>query len=354
MATREYSKRLGAISDAQLQAALDRFDLGRLNRAEPVTGGLFGQNLFLASSKGEFVFRGAPHHGWQLPTERFFCKMLHERTRIPAPWPFLIDEHTDIFGWSFAIMPKMAGLHLSNPETRRSLSFDDRRGIARALGRGLAAMHELTWPKEGRYVPETDTVEGFVLAQELKFPFHTPARPLAGVGSPTGAERVIALIRELTTRSQKRGANATIEDADWTEKVISEAQDALEIPYEPCIVMQDYQEGNVVVERTGGEWQVSGVFDLGGAYFGDGEADLCRPIASYLDRDASLAKAFLDAFLKERPTRDGFESRFPVYMLLDRLIIWEYVQRNEPEVAKRLGTLRGWAEQYTSALESLI
>ncbi|MGH7949360.1 MAG: aminoglycoside phosphotransferase family protein, partial [Candidatus Binataceae bacterium] len=98
MGTREYSKRLGAISDAQLQAALDRFDLGRLIGAEPVQGGLFGQNLFLVSSEGEFVFRGSPHHEWQLPTERFFSKMLHERTRMPAPWPFLIDERTDIFG----------------------------------------------------------------------------------------------------------------------------------------------------------------------------------------------------------------------------------------------------------------
>ncbi len=353
MATREYSKRLGALSDGQLQAALDKFDLGRLVAAEPVHGGLFGQNVFVTSTRGEFVFRGAPHHEWQLPTERFFSKMLHERTQMPVPWPFLIDERTDIFGWSFAIMPKMAGLHLSNSEVKRSLSQDDRRGIARAHGRGLAAMHALTWPTVGRYVPEYDSVEPFVLAQEMKFPLQTPKRPPPGTRTPTDAERVVALIRTLVERARKRNANTTREDEEWTQRVIADAGDALEVPFEPCIVMQDYQEGNLVVERAGDEWRVSGVFDLGGAYFGDGEADICRLLATCLGENTPLAQDFFDSYMIESPPRSGFESRFPVYMLLDRLIIWEYVQRNEPEVARRMRTLRAWAERYTSALDSL-
>jgi hygromycin-B 7''-O-kinase len=119
-----------------------------------------------------FVLRGAPHHQWQLPTEQFFAKMVAERTRVPAPWPFLIDPGTDIFGWTFAIMPKMRGLQLSDFRTKRSLTPDDRRAITLGLARGLAAMHELTWPIVGRYVPETGTVEPFVLAQEIKFPLH--------------------------------------------------------------------------------------------------------------------------------------------------------------------------------------
>ena len=49
-----YSKRLGPISDAQFQRALDRFDLGTFVTAEPTTGGLFGQNVFVSSSKGTF------------------------------------------------------------------------------------------------------------------------------------------------------------------------------------------------------------------------------------------------------------------------------------------------------------
>ena len=36
---------LGPLGDDQLQAALDRFGLGRLERAWPLTEGLFGKNI---------------------------------------------------------------------------------------------------------------------------------------------------------------------------------------------------------------------------------------------------------------------------------------------------------------------
>jgi len=117
--------------------------------------------------------------------------------------------------------------------------------------------------------------------------------------------------------------------------------------------MQDYHEDNVVVERVDDEWRISGVFDLGGAYFGDGEADICRLLATYLREDVSLAREFLGEFLKASPPRPRFEQRFPTYMLLDRLIIWEFVQRAEPEAA-RMVSLREWAEHYTTALPRLI
>ncbi len=48
-----YSKRLGLISYEQLQAALDRFHLGRFIGAEPIPFGVFGQNLFVSSTEGD-------------------------------------------------------------------------------------------------------------------------------------------------------------------------------------------------------------------------------------------------------------------------------------------------------------
>jgi aminoglycoside phosphotransferase (APT) family kinase protein len=279
---------------------------------------------------------------------------MHERTRVPTPWPFLIDPGADIFGWSFAIMPKMRGLQLSDLQVKRSLTRDDRFAIARAIARCLAAMHELAWPITGRYVPESDTVEPFVLAQEVKFPLATPKRPDAGERAATNAERVVALIRSLLERTRRYNAHTTEEDVNWAESVIADTGDALEVPFEPCIVMQDYHAENVVVERAGADWRVSGVFDLGGAYFGDGEADICRLLATYLHKDASLANAFLNQYLQENPPRPGFEKRFPIYMLLDRVMIWELVQQTYAEAAAALGSLREWAERYTTALESLI
>ena len=61
------SARLGAISHDQFNRALARFDLGELIAIEQVRFGLFGQNVFLTSTAGEFVFRGSPHFPWQFP-----------------------------------------------------------------------------------------------------------------------------------------------------------------------------------------------------------------------------------------------------------------------------------------------
>lgn len=118
MREKQYSQRLGMISDTQFQAALDRFHLGRFIQAEAISFGNFGHNVFVSSTTGEYVLRGNPHFWWQFPTEQFFTRQLHERTHVPVPWPFLIDPTPDIFGWSFVLMPRMSGLQLADPQIK--------------------------------------------------------------------------------------------------------------------------------------------------------------------------------------------------------------------------------------------
>lgn len=64
MTSRIASQHLGSLSDAQLQAALDRFHLGRFLGAESVPFGTFRQNVFVSSTKGDFVPRGNPLFWW--------------------------------------------------------------------------------------------------------------------------------------------------------------------------------------------------------------------------------------------------------------------------------------------------
>ena|GEM_PF-5010758 len=142
---REYSKRLGVLSQRQFQAALDRFDLGELVRAEPIPFGNFGQNVFLTSSEGEYVLRGVPHYPWQFLKERFFTQLLHERTPVPVPWPYMLDSSDDIFGWSYVIMPRMPGLQLIDPDVRRTLGAGDRHGIYRWT-MTLGLWRQCVWP----------------------------------------------------------------------------------------------------------------------------------------------------------------------------------------------------------------
>ena len=87
-------------------------------------------------------------------------------------------------------------------------------------------------------------------------------------------------------------------------------------------------------------------------YFGDGEADLSRQVAQYADEDLELARTFVRAYAEQmlaygRPLRPGFTERFPTYMLLDRLIIWQFAQRIGVWWDPKL-SLQEWASAYTS------
>jgi hypothetical protein len=246
----------------------------------------------------------------------------------------------------------MPGLQLADPQVKAQLEFTDRRGIARALGENLARMQDVKWPISGRYNAATQSVEPFDLAQELVWPFPVGSDPQLASIPPTTitySERVKALIRHLLARSQMwNAATTTAEDMLWVEKLIADAQDALDNTFEPCLVMEDYKEENVVVTQRHGEWRVSGVFDLMEVHFGNGEVDLSRSIASYLKRDPRLAQEFLDAYRSQKPPRPDFARRFPIYMLLDRAILWGYFQRHDLREWNKSWTFRDWASQYTS------
>lgn len=324
---RAYSQRLGVITPEQLQAALDRFGLGQLIDAQPVAGGLFGQNVFVTSSAGEYVLRGAPHYDGQFQKERFFSRLIHERTPVDAPWPFLIERSDDVFGWHYALMPRLPGINLADPEERRRFTDDDHVAIARAIGEHLARLQQATWDAPSTYDHVTDALV------PLEGPF---------------AEWFIAQVGDWLARSRAASPATTDADAAWVEEAIDRARVALAVPFAPAIVHTDYNDGNIVAVRTPGGWRVTGVFDLGEAYIGDGEYDLARAACQYRRRrDDHGFRAFFDAYAAQRPPRAGFAERQALYILCDRLIIWEYGQRNSIWFPAEL-TLRAFAEPFVS------
>jgi len=330
---------------------LHRHRLGEFIAVQEVPLGLFGQNVFLISTRGQFVFRGAPLAPWQFPTEQFFTQLLHERTRVPVPWPYVIDDSCDVFPWSYALMPRMPGLQVSTREVKKTLTESDRLEIARAMGRNLATMHEVDAAVCSRFDPERNVVRAVPLSDQAAWPWYesygeVDAPPLLHEIAP-------ARIRFLLKRALSASKLTTQRDIDWVETIIARGFDALREPFGPCLVMEDYKEGNVVLRRDGKGWEVSGVFDLMGCYFGDGEADLSRVLAEYFDESPHLAVAFARTYLDLRPPRPGFTERFAVFMLLDRMILWEYVVRNEPATAGKLGGLRQWAKRYTDIADIL-
>jgi hypothetical protein len=139
----------------------------------------------------------------------------------------------------------------------------------------------------------------------------------------------------------------TDHDVAWVEELLDRARDALNVPFRAAYVHLDYTEANVLAEQATGAWRVSGVVDLMTSEASDGEMDLARAVAYYAPRGRGLLDAFLGSYFARRPPRPGFETRFGVYTLLERLLIWEYGQRHG--IWFDAGTtLREWAEPYTS------
>jgi len=305
MTIRKYSTRLGNISDEQLQAALNCFDLGEFLCAEPIPFGLFGQNLFVTSTAGDFVLRGVPHYDWQFPTEKFFTEQLHARTYVPVPYPYLFNPAAEIFGWPFVIMPKMSGLQLADSQVVARLSMAERRGVARALAAMLIEIQTLTWEHAGRYKTETQTIEP--MPEDYRI-------------------WIVQRIRELIAQAKSYNDNTTTADAAWVEDIITRTAHACLTPYQPCLVLEDYKEPNVVVAQDETGWQVSGVFDFMTAHFGDGEADLARQVGTYLRETPGLADEFVQVYLQNKAVQPGFAERQQLYMLYDSLLIWSFWQ----------------------------
>ncbi|MBS0471554.1 MAG: aminoglycoside phosphotransferase family protein [Proteobacteria bacterium] len=335
MSERVYSERLGAISDAQFEAVCERWSLGQFVRAEPVTSGLFGQNVFVATADREFVLRGAPHwvkdldesewrreDRWQFTSERWFAQQLHEHTNAPVPWPIHHDRSDDIFGWPYLVMPRMPGLCTDERGLVQALAPDDRRVAAIALGETLAEMQRLTSPFAGAFGTRTIELEPY---------------PEGAVG------RTVREIREMV-----RGCADKLDAGEiaWIEDIIAGA--AHDVPV--TFVHNDYKLGNLTLLKDGSRWRVAGLFDLHQARFADGAADISRMACSFLDTEPELARLFRDAYGK--PLDAG---RMALYAIYDRLAIWSYFSRPGVDAEWLRGkTFRGWMQRYMDGLMSLL
>jgi hygromycin-B 7''-O-kinase len=337
-----YSERLGAITDAQFAAAAERWGLGGFVSAAPIARGLFGQNVFLTTTAGEFVFRGVPH--WvkrldetvhrpddrlQFKAEGYFVDQLHEHTDAPVPWPYRYDPASDIFGWPYAIMPRMPGLCISDREVGKTLGPEDRRAVAVAAAATLAELHRLTWPFAGGF--DVDTIE---LAPD----------PGGGVA------RLIAEARSLIEGCRPKGV-MTAGDMAWIERIMSDARSVKEPP--STFVHRDYKLDNLTLVQEAGGWRIGGVFDFHTARFGDGGFDLIRMGCSYLDTEPALAPVFVDAYRTAARHDADLAPLMPLYVVLERGAFWQFFADKRPKWSQGK-TFRDWAEPYVEKLLGLV
>lgn len=326
-AKKENFRLLGYISSEQFQAALDCFNLGKFIKAEGIPAGLFGQNVFVTSTEGEFVLRGRPHYDWQFPAEQFFARFLVTQAGVKAPWPYLIEFSPAIFGWSFAIMPRLAGINAAEPQVRAGLNQRDKLEIAQALGRNLARMHAPEWEFAGKFDLASGTIK----------PFET-----------SYGDWALAELRRNMVRAKGYSEATTASDLEWLEDMVRRQGWALAVPFEPCYVHHDYREANTGLLKTASGWEVSGIFDLMEGYTGDGNADLVRQVFNWQEHgeDRQLGREFIKAYRAARPPREGFRERLQLYMLVDCSLIWEFFHRPGQSWPEQTGSFQAWATPY--------
>jgi aminoglycoside phosphotransferase (APT) family kinase protein len=333
MPARTYSNRLGAIDDDQFAAALRRAGLGAFVSAAPVENGLFGQNVFLTATTGEYVFRGAPHwhdgrpdDAWQFPKERLYADLLHARTDAPVAWPQRLDEARDIFPWPYLIAPRLPGLCLADPAARAGLGANDLLAVAEAMGETLARLQAATLEAAGDFDPAAQALAPFP----------------RGYGGH--------LTDEIARHADAAG-RFDAEDLAWLDGLL--AADT-ESPGPACFVHNDYHWGNLLAERTPDGWRISGVRDLMTATFGDPAADFARPCCGWFDSGAAAcAPAFLAAYRRAGGTAAPTPGRLGLLTAYERLLIWEYFTRPDaPEPEPLRGrTFRDWAGRYVRRME---
>ncbi len=294
---RKYSERLGVIDPGQLFEVAERFDLGEITEAEPATTGLFGQNIFLTTSKGRFVFRGHPHGHVQLTKERRVADFIDSHSSLPVPWPYVVCDDTELFGWTYAVMPMLpgtTGTHLWNEADENG-----RVAFAAAVGEALARLHEAEGDFFGPYDAQVDD---FIELDE--FPDW-------------------ALHRLEHWRGMARAVNSLPTEAEiYIDELIESCAPALAEPFTPVLVHHDFNPGNLNFEA---DLEPSGVFDLFEAYLADGEEDLVRMLWNL--RTDEQRRAFMDAYTAHHPLRPGAAERLALYALSDWLVIWEYGHR---------------------------
>ena len=335
---RVYSERLGAIDDAQFAAVAARLGLGAFVRAEPIKHGLFGQNVFLTTSAGDFVFRGAPHwyrgqrdDRYQFAKEAFFIDLVHAHTAAPAPWPCRYDPASDIFGWPYLVMPRMPGECFNERSIRKALPPQARREVAASIGATLAELQRLSAPAVGDYDPDTGALA-----------FHSDGY----------RGHLIRSISEVAKGGEAAGV-MTAADLAWIRELALGVRD---LPARAVtFVHGDYKLDNMTVVERDGAWRVGGVFDLHTARFGDSARDVVRAACAYLDTETELAQAMIEAWRAGGGDAAGLGPWLPLYVASERSSIWAAFVKRDARPAWSAGhTFRSWTERYLDQLAALL
>lgn len=324
------SNKIQVVTNSQTQQMLDRFHLGKLLSFKKTEKGAMNQTFFITSTKGEFVLKGNPLYRGQFSEEKYFVDNLAKHTNIPVPYPYLVDELEDIFGFSYAIMPRLPGIHMNSGEIE---TREEKLRIAELASEVLKEFHSWKICSFGDLDPVNTVIT----------PFKEPY-----------TDWLYNRIR-YWLEDAKKYSEITTKDIAFVENQLEVSKKAFNSFSSPTFVMGDFKSDNFLVKSDGDKWELSGVFDFTNSYFGDPVTDLVKMIIMYIDnREEEFAGHFLSCYLRGLQSKEAFLQRIKVHIIQQRILDWG--------CAKAIGmvnwdnniTFSKWVEYYIESVSKLI
>mgnify|MGYP001819469570 CR=1 FL=1 len=210
-------------------------------------------------------------------------RYLRAETACPVPQVYLVDTESRLIPYAFLLMEHLPGQVLDGVDLEPAAQADLEIQLADLLG----GLHEHTGRRWGRI----DDANGAASWADLF---------LARLGS--------ARAHPLVDERLEPAALAALDVA------IAAAPALLADAGTPTLVHGDVWAGNLLVEREGERWRISGLLDPD-VQFADVEYEL-----AYLEVfDASRA-TFFEAYLRHHRLRPGYQQRRQVYWLYTALV----------------------------------
>ena len=283
------------LTTPQAEAVLSRW-LGsgvRCSRIEPLQGGMINTALRLTFDQTPFtavIKLNMDQDSPVLQSERLRLDYLKAHTQLPIPRVYQYAAAGPSLPYSYLLLETIPGVNM----IQASLSPEDQATIGRELADVLIDLHGHTRTTFGR--------------------IHEP-------GIPSWADVFVPELTAMRRHVEDKLSDAVLNDIDASLKA---AGDILKDQGTPTLTHGDIWAGNVMVDRRGDEWHLTGLVDPSGAKFTDVEFEL-----AYLQVFNTVGSPFFDRYTTRFPLRPGYELRRLYYWLNTYMIhVWLFEDRD--------------------------
>jgi fructosamine-3-kinase len=295
----------------ELASAILRYWLGKPVNCESVErlyGGMIRSVLALEFDQPPYraVIKVSDEEANPFEGEARALRYLRSHSRLPVPEVYLCQAAGELMVPGFLLMERLPGIHLG----QAAMTRPERQEIDRQLADILLELHS----HERDTFGPVDGSESFLRWLDYFEP----------------------LIRENFEDSRLR---LTRRSQEIIPKLLDPMPQYFDSQERPTLIHGDIWETNVIVDRRGDRWVVTGLVDPAARY-ADVEFEL-----AYLEVFRTVADAFFERYCRERPLREGYEVRRLYYWLNTLLLhVWifgeeHYVARTEriaEELARRI------------------